>query len=61
MKYSLVEEIRQEVQVIKRRLEERPESFSEYGKAYWDGNVAALEWALKKIHLSAPSANKEME
>ena len=41
--------IERESTSIKKRLEERPKMFSEYGKAYWKGNVEALDWALTKI------------
>lgn len=41
--------LEQESMAIKKRLEERPKMFSEYGKAYWKGNVEALDWALGKI------------
>ena len=41
--------IEKESTSIQARLTERPQMFSEYGLAYWKGNVEALKWALTKI------------
>jgi len=41
--------IEKEVLAIGRQLSEKPKMFSEYGKAYWKGNIEALNWVLEKI------------
>ena len=41
--------VEKEVLAIGRQLSEKPKMFSEYGKAYWQGNIDGLNWVLKNI------------
>jgi len=41
--------IEKEVLAIGIQLSEKPKMFSEYGKAYWQGNIDGLNWVLKNI------------
>lgn len=41
--------IKKEIIGIRKTMLEHPERLSEYGIAYWKGNIAALEWVLTTI------------
>lgn len=56
--------IEREIMAIRKSVTEKPQMLSEYGKAYWDGNIEGLKWVLTKIgelRASAPIAETEVE
>ncbi|GAF93995.1 unnamed protein product [marine sediment metagenome] len=50
MKHEKIKDIiEKEIKGIRKTMFEHPERLSEYGIAYWKGNIAALEWVLTTI------------
>lgn len=58
MSDKLSEIIEQEIEAVTKRRFEHPDSLSMWGRAYWDGNIAALRWVLEKIQTSGEKANE---